>query len=597
MTGVVSKIKRLRTFSGDVMDARGDLSVPEEPMPKVVPAVKAPPLITVMPPVTKVTPPPPPPPPKPLPPVALVKKSEPVVTIATPPVQSVPVSHNLNEELSALNKVTPSSILAASPNRIDVMEAESSASAGSIISDHKNDRFNLFSATWQALKEWFATEREEFEKKQSEKAAAVPKVRPVESRKEVVLKAASQSALAPKDDYRKVVSQHTSLPVEKRSAPEAVVTIKSRAAVPAPSWSHFEGEPPAAATPSVPPPSPTPKPVEQKPFTPPVAVVIPPPVIEKPVEVAAETVITPIEPKPVAPTLPPAEVPLSAAVETVEKPVSVPSYSPEVIEEPAVVQTQNTAREEIAPSPQVATQKPIRFASAKPSPFPIIRIGTIAVMSIILGVSASLWLFGGGSEDNQEIAGQEETISLISADQKVDVPVTNDRDEFLEQMTEISVPVENAVTLLRPRIDLSGTASTPPTATVLQILNLRLPGSFTRSIETINFGRYNGRSFIVLRVTSFDAGFSGLLEGETSLINDLQPLFGSPVEGTFDPSLRTVGGAGEPFFVDSAVKNHDVRILRDELQKERLVYGFVNRNTVLIATDSAVFAAAADKIK
>ena len=634
MTEVVSKIKRLRTFSGDVMDARGGLSVPETVTPKVVmPPAKVTPLVTVIPPATKTTspklemplpkpvPPPPPPPPKPTTPpspVNLVVKPESVPAVTTAPKPDSPklVPEILKEDLSTFNKPVPTSILAASPNRIDVMESENNISSGSIISDHKKHRFNLFTATWQALKEWFVAERVQFEKKQAEKAAAIPKVRPVESRKEVVMKAASQSALAPKNDQRKVVPRVKAEAADTPTKPEAVITIKSRDAVPTPSWSHFQGEESAVSTPpktsvtpevkpavvkaiTLPPPPPPPPPPKPVPPPPPVIVTVPTPAVEKPTEVIKPTIVAPVETKLVEPTPEPIKTPPVPEVKTVAKLATVPSYSPSeaTAEEPQTAAIQDVQKEDTVAPLQTAKQKPIRFAAPKPSPFPIIRVATIAVMSIVLGISVSLWLFGGNKEINQEVAGQEEIVALIKADQTVDVPVTNDRDEFLEQLTNTSVPVKNAVSLLRPRINLSGTTSTAPTVTVLQLLNLKWPGSFTRSIETINFGRYDGRSFIVLRVTSFDAGFSGLLESESSLIADFYPLFGTPVAGTFDPSLRTLGGVGEAVFVDSTVKNHDVRILRDELQKERLVYGFVNRNTILITTDSTAFAAVADKIK
>ena len=589
MTEVVSKIKRLRTFSGDVMNARGDLSVPETTTPQAKFVLKKPqPTVTRIPPQPAPIPTLPPLPPKPITlplkvaPVTVVEKPEPVAKTIIPTF----APHIIKDELSALDKPAPSSILAVPSNRLDVMEAENSIDVGNIISDRKNKRFNVFSATWEAVKEWFVSERLQFEKRQDEKEAAIPKVRPVESRKEVVAKAASQSALAPKDDHKNVVVRQQTESDKKAAAEAPVIAIKSSASVPAPSWSHFTGEiplaTPASTTAEI---KPEPTPTMQAPVEIPV-------VIKEP-----EVVSVPV---PVVEVIPKEEIPSPIKEAPVEAPIAVPSYAPveEMVEEPATTSANVVAEEEVfIPEPKPISRTPTRFATPTRTPFPIVRVGIIGVMSIVLGVSASLWLFGGGEETNQEIAAQDDTISLIAADQKVDVPVSNDRTEFLSALTKVSVPAENAVSLLQPKINLSGTVSTPPTATILQILNLQLPGSFTRSIETINFGRYDGRFFIALRVTSFEAGFSGLLSGESLLITDLYPLFGTPVTGTFDPSARTAGGVVEPFFVDSTVKNHDVRILRDELQKERLVYGFVNRNTIIIATDSAVFAAAAEKIK
>lgn len=669
MTVTPKQIKRLRTYSDDVASIRGTAVVPTLTTPVIKKSVermsltKSSPSVTLMPPANIKTPetkksepvvikkaaPPVPPPVTPRPITATIP-STPAVPKVTPqkitptvepPKITKPKIGGLQEEISLLNKNQPASILTTSTNQLNVEEGSGD---GSIVTDRKKDTFNVFIASWRALGTWLD---EKFRILEPEKSTKGPTVRPVESRREVITKAASQGVIAPRGDMTTVTPTKPATPpsIENESSP--VITIKKAEAVPPSSWSHFKEAEESkkddvvntgvevTERPSVIGPVPTPpaqkisdtepvtsadkvilekKSANEKTQTP----------ISKTTEVyvkAQETIVPKATPSSetvsataipeqlvkvpeVAPTnstplqsyTKPKE-PIPSEVTPPPEPVKVPDYAPRTIVE-----------EETKPEKEVETEasvvvtkplpKPVRFATPKPVPFPIIRVSIIAVTSIVFGISLALWLFGGDTEPNQPIAGSDtESVALVSPDQKTDVLVTNNRDSFLESITNANVSSGSSVTLLQPKMNLNGTSTIPPAATILEILSPRWPGSFTRAVEEINFGQFNGKSFIVMRVTSFELGFSGLLSSESTLVSDFEPLFGTPVSGTFDLSARTVGNIVDPYFVDSNVKNHDVRILRDELQKERLVYGFINRDTIVIAPDSVTFEAVADKIK
>jgi hypothetical protein len=80
--------------------------------------------------------------------------------------------------------------------------------------------------------------------------------------------------------------------------------------------------------------------------------------------------------------------------------------------------------------------------------------------------------------------------------------------------------------------------------------------------------------FIILKTTFFQNAFAGMLEWESTITQDLAPLI----------TLSHGNVKAGTFFIDSVVKNKDVRIIRGSEGQDLLFYTFVDRNTILITT-------------
>ena len=131
-------------------------------------------------------------------------------------------------------------------------------------------------------------------------------------------------------------------------------------------------------------------------------------------------------------------------------------------------------------------------------------------------------------------------------------------------------------------------------ATILETLAFRAPGSFIRSIKEITFGAYAGSNpFIIIKSTDFNTAFAGMLAWETVMSSDLSPLFGTPVTESFDKTARTNTQLRAAFFHDTVVSNVSVRLLVDRNNNERLMYGFVKPNIILITPNGTTFEAIA----
>lgn len=109
-------------------------------------------------------------------------------------------------------------------------------------------------------------------------------------------------------------------------------------------------------------------------------------------------------------------------------------------------------------------------------------------------------------------------------------------------------------------------------------LGINLPPVLLRSLsDEFMFGihAWNGnQSFIILKNDFYENAFAGMLKWEESMAKDLLPIMTNrPADSFF----------GEPFR-DLVIKNRDIRGIVDENGEPVLMYTFVNRETVVIAT-------------
>lgn len=116
--------------------------------------------------------------------------------------------------------------------------------------------------------------------------------------------------------------------------------------------------------------------------------------------------------------------------------------------------------------------------------------------------------------------------------------------------------------------------------------------------------------FFIQSVTNYSATFSGMLQWEKTVLNDLAalyPQYPTPqpvapiVATTTATSTKAVAATSTAKtvatttpatlgFKDESVSNHDVRVYRDAQGRSVLMYGYWNQSTLIIARDSAAFA-------
>lgn len=117
---------------------------------------------------------------------------------------------------------------------------------------------------------------------------------------------------------------------------------------------------------------------------------------------------------------------------------------------------------------------------------------------------------------------------------------------------------------------------------VLSILAPNMPPSLSRSFDKeYMLGIYSfntNEPFIILTTSDFANSYSGMLKWEESMVLDLGAIFSIP-QNT---------GSSSPQFKDEAMKNKDLRVLKNSDKKTVLLYSFIDKNTLVITTNGDI---------
>lgn len=120
-----------------------------------------------------------------------------------------------------------------------------------------------------------------------------------------------------------------------------------------------------------------------------------------------------------------------------------------------------------------------------------------------------------------------------------------------------------------------------PVENFLNMLSSQAPQSLKRVFNKDDYmlGVYSfdtNEYFLILKPEDYGIAYSGMLKWESIMANDLSGLF---------PKAYLSGGV----FEDDVYKSKDVRVLKDNQNKIVLIYGFIDRNTLLITANEKVF--------
>lgn len=139
---------------------------------------------------------------------------------------------------------------------------------------------------------------------------------------------------------------------------------------------------------------------------------------------------------------------------------------------------------------------------------------------------------------------------------------------------------------------VKGTDSEPFLITPAEFVSLsttQAPDAIKNSLaDRFMFGFHktdvNLESFVVLKTNFFQNIFTGMLRWEPILFDDMKSWFASQASG------GTV-------FEDKVIKNKDVRLLRNTEGIVTLLYGFLDKETLVIATGEATFLEILDRFE
>lgn len=424
-------------------------------------------------------------------------------------------------------------------------------SAGEIVTDKKRERFKLFPAMGQALSDWVVDTKDQIEEAQKEKYT----VSKIEDRVETIKAAAQKKTLVPEEDYAEVAKRLKE--VKKVTQENTPVIVKPKTEVVA-SWTHTTSDDQTETESDT---STTPEPAAVAP--------------------AAPTPPVTAEPDPVVTSQPVAEQPVTNTIQNAN--ISVEDLAK--IAGGMANSTPQTTPQAVAPTtpaPKPAAPKlslPKIGGTREFLPSPILAMAVV-VIAIISGIGTSFY-FLWQPEEQVELP-KATTVPLFTAQLQTDLNFTESHSEIMS--TLLSAINTNPGSLYIYFTRNLGQDVVPPTE-IMSFLAPQAPGSFTRSVTNISFGAYDNQPFIVMRVNNFDNAFSGMLSWEQTMSTDLAPLFGPVVLESFDPQARTSSQTRSAFFRDVVASNLSGRLLADENGDDRIIYTFVDKQTIVITTD------------
>ena len=468
------------------------------------------------------------------PPTPLKKKEVQTVVPIPPPVELHKEKQkkkmpDLSDEIHEITGNQKQSILSSEDIVYDA--SNNDLDEGTLITSKKKHRFNLFTAIGKSMQSWFGDTTTKITEQKKPKYT----VTKAESRIAVITEAARASKHAPQSDHGVVIKRLTKT---RRKKVAEGLAIKDKKEIEDAQWATVqETDIPQEVTEEIE--------VEEMP---------------EPFAVSVEEGIEPVEEIEILEEESPQPVEVLEMGAPTEKPV-----------QKAVPQRERTYRA----TPDAVSSTPIYI-------YIIIIIG-----ASLLGIGTAVYWFTSATSVETVIV---RIPSLFTAEQTIPVALSTNRSTMLSTILDASLTTRETVQVYPTIADTEGSTQPADAQTILDTLQLRAPGSFTRSVTFMTFGNYSGtNAFILMKVTNFDTAFGGLLDWELDMSEDLSPLFGIPVAQSYDSYARTDTQIRSAFFKDSIVANKSVRILVDAQDNERIIYGFVNPNLILIAPNSETF--------
>ncbi len=130
------------------------------------------------------------------------------------------------------------------------------------------------------------------------------------------------------------------------------------------------------------------------------------------------------------------------------------------------------------------------------------------------------------------------------------------------------------------------------------------PDTLTRSLvsdKIYTVGLYHKAKgdfemYILTKIDIFDLAFAGMLEWERFMPVDLYNLYSynstvvtSSTVSTSSPTISKKEASTNGIFIDTVIKNIDVRTYIDPIKGTRIVYGFINKEYLLITSGESSF--------
>lgn len=214
----------------------------------------------------------------------------------------------------------------------------------------------------------------------------------------------------------------------------------------------------------------------------------------------------------------------------------------------------------------------------------------IIIGSLLLALGAITIIAVYYNRSKQEVVVRQQNYALVAFSKETSLNLASStREELIRNISleklNFNLPI-NSILYINTRDNTGNPANIND---FLALVAPQMPASLLRSFENkYMLGVYSfdtNEVFLILTTNDFASSFSGMLKWENTMVSDIGRVFGIKVN--FESST--------PTFTDEALKNKDLRVLKDANNKKILLYSFVDKNTLIITTTENIFSAVLGK--
>ncbi len=132
-------------------------------------------------------------------------------------------------------------------------------------------------------------------------------------------------------------------------------------------------------------------------------------------------------------------------------------------------------------------------------------------------------------------------------------------------------------------------------------LNSNIPNELVRSLDPqFFFGLHSFQAnnpFIILTTSSYDNAYSGMLDYEPAMENDMEGIFGlTEAQTSSSTATSTKTTLNTRHWADKVIDNKDVRVFIDGGGNSLFFYSFLDQNTIIITDNIDTFTEVVDRL-
>lgn len=223
----------------------------------------------------------------------------------------------------------------------------------------------------------------------------------------------------------------------------------------------------------------------------------------------------------------------------------------------------------------------------------------ISIILVLAGSATLVKLYIDQKNTPPPIVAPVELPTLITAEKKNKINIDSiSPDNFIETIAEnLGASTSNNGEVFNLNLTTGSSTAEKLISSNDFILLTRLapPDSLTRNLlPSFMIGSFASSSgsnlpFLILKTSSIENTYAGMFNWEKNMRRDFEELF---MLGSHDQNIE-ISSTSTPIstesFSDAVLANNDVRILRNENNQTELLYGIVDKQTVIITVNNIVF--------